>query len=137
VSFTAEERARIKHFLSFPDWVAMSQSIQLGYPAASQPAFLLDDAFHRMTPDSERSIRQDLCECESIECQLSDARSRFKVKSVGNITFNDQETAQLRKELLFWTTRLGDDLGVLPDPYSRMMYESIGGMGGVQGKVSG
>ena len=43
----------------------------------------------------------------------------------------------LRKELLFWTTRLGDDLGVLPDPYSRMMYDAIGNMGGVNATVSG
>ena len=32
--FSAEEQSRIKHFLAYPDWVALSQSIQLGEASA-------------------------------------------------------------------------------------------------------
>lgn len=125
--FTDREKARIKHFLSYPDWVALAQSIQLGYPAASQPLFLLDDAFQRLTEGGEESVRKDLCECESIECQLSDARSRMRARKIGNLELNPEETRQLRRELLWWTTRLADDLGVVSDPYSQAMYAGIGG----------
>jgi hypothetical protein len=137
IMFTEQEQARIKHFLSYPDWVSLSQSIQLGYPAASQPLFLVDDAFKRLTEGGEYSVRKDLCECEQIECQISDARSRLKAVKIGNLELNPNETRQLRQELLFWITRLADDLGVVSDPYSQMMYKNIMGMGGVNASVVG
>lgn len=137
MAFSAEEKARIKHMLSYPDWVSMAQSIQLGFPAASQPAFLVDDAFGRMTPQAEGSIRADLCECEDIEVQLRSARGRLKASKVGDITLNPMELTQLKQELNYWITRLGDDLGVVPDPYSRMMYEAIASVGSANSRVIG
>lgn len=137
MAFTDREKARIKHFLSYPDWVSLAQSIQLGYPAASQPAFLVDDAFNRLTPDAEESVRVDLCNCEAIECQLTDARSRFKAVRLGELQLNQAEPKMLRHELLWWTTRLGDDLGVVPDPYSQMMYQSLNNSGGIGARVQG
>ncbi len=137
MAFTAEEKARIKHHLSYPDWVSLAQSIQLGFPAASQPAFLVDDAFGRLTPEAEGSVRTDLCECEDIEVQLRSARGRLKASKVGDVTLNPMETKQLKQELNYWITRLGDDLGVVPDPYSRMIYEAIGNVGGTNSNVIG
>lgn len=135
MAFTAEEQSRIKHFLSYPDWVLLAQSIQLGIPAASQPAFLVDDAFRRLTAGGEAGVRIDLCECEDIEVQLRSARGRLRASKIGNITLNPMELSQLKQELLFWITRLGDDLGVVPDPYSKMMYDGIGRAGSVSARV--
>lgn len=135
MAFTEHEKSRIKRFLSYPDWVALAQSIQLGYPAASQPLFLVEDAFRRLTPDGEASTRADLCECESVERQMSEARQRFKATKIGEIELNPRETAMLRKELLWWVTRLADDLGVVSNPYSQMMFQQIGSMGGVSGRA--
>ena len=137
MAFTAEEKARTRHFLSYPSWQNLAQSIQLGFPSASQPLFLLESAFDRLFPDGEAAVRIDLCECEDIERQLRSARSRLRASKVGNVTLNPMELTQLKGELLFWTTRLGDDLGVVPDPYSRMMYEAIGRAGTVSAKVIG
>ena len=127
--FSDQEKARIKHFLSYPDWVALSQSIQLGYPAASQPAFLVDDAFQRLTQGGEESARRDLCECESIERQLSEARRRFKAVKLGNLEMNQNETGMLRRELVFWVLRLASDLGVVTNPYSAFEYQNAAGGG--------
>lgn len=135
--FTDREKSRIKHFLSYPDWVALSQSIQLGFPAGSQPLFLLEDAFKRLSEGGEDSVRKDLCECEQIECQMSDARSRFRAIRIGDLELNPNETKMLRQELMFWITRLADDLGVVSDPYSQMMYRQIMSMGGVNASVVG
>lgn len=135
MAFTAEEKARIKHFLSYPDWLSLAQSISLGYPSVSQPAFLVDDAFGRMTPETEVSIRKDLQECECCEAQMSDARSRFKATKIGKIELNHAEPAMLRNELLWWTTRLADDLGVVSNPYSQMMYQALSDVGGVSARV--
>lgn len=137
MAFTEEEQTQIKYFLSYPDFVSLSQSVQLGYPSASQPLFLVEDAFKRLTPFAEVTVRRALCECVSIEAQLSEARKRLKAIRVGDVEMNPRERAELRKELLYWSTRLADALGVVANPYSQMMFTAISSMGGVSGKVIG
>lgn len=137
MAFTEDEQARIKYFLSYPDWVSLAQSFQLGYPAASQPLFLVEDAFKRLTPQGEFAVRRALCECESCENQLSDSRTRFKALKLGELTLNPHEPKALRRELLYWTTRLADSLGVVSNPYSQMLYQGINAMGGVSGRSTG
>ena len=128
MAFTKEEKGRVLHFLSYPDWTSLSPSIQLGYPAGSQPLFLVEDALHRLDEVGEESVRRDLCECEAIEKQLSEARSRFAATQLGKLHTNQNEPAMLRKELNFWTLRLASDLGVVQNPYGAFVYD--GGMGG-------
>lgn len=130
--FNDEEKARIKHFLSYPDWSSTAASIQMGYPAASQVAFLVDDSFHRLTPGGELSVRRNLCECESIERQMSAARARFKAAKLGKLEHNQRETDNLRDELKYWVQRLASDLGVQTNPYSKFENE---GQGGVNARV--
>lgn len=137
MSFSAQEQSRIKRYLSYPDWVALAASIQLGYPAASQPLFLVEDAFRRLTPDGESSVRADLCECESVERQISEARGRLKAVRLGDLELNPNEMKLLRREMLWWVTRLADDLGVVSNPYSQMIYQGISNMGSVSGRSSG
>lgn len=127
MAFTAPEKARIRHHLSYPSWTSLSASIQLGFPSGSQPLFLLEQAFGRLLPDGEAAVRVDLCECEDIETQLRDARSRMKAKQLGELHTNPNETRQLRVELQFWRQRLADDLGVVRDPYSQAAWEGDGG----------
>lgn len=131
MAFTDDEKARIKRQLGYPNWVALSQAIQLGFPAASQPAFLLDDAFKRFGPESEALIRRDLCECEAIECQLSDARSRFKTTAIGEVHINEAEPRLLRTELEYWRKQLSNDLGVVIDPFA---YDTTSA-GGINARV--
>lgn len=135
--FNPEEQTQIRYFLSYPSWVALAQSIQLGYPAASQPLFLVEDAFKRLTPEGEYTVRKALCECQAIESQLSEARRRFKATKVGEVELNPHESRMLRRELLYWVTRVADGLGVVSNPYSQAMYQGISSMGGVSGRSSG
>jgi hypothetical protein len=134
-TFTEQDKDRVLHFLGYPNWIALSQSIMLGYPAASQPLFLVYDAFMRISQGGAESVLVDLCECESIEAQLRDARTRFKARTVGNIDLNMAETSMLRDELKYWTKRLADDLGVVVNPYSQMAWQGM--QGGVSTRVSG
>lgn len=135
MAFTDSERSRIKHFLSFPDWVSLAASIQLGFPAGSQPLFLVEDAFQRLTTDGEESVRRDLCECEDIENQMRTARSRMKTTQLGNLKINAQETRMLRSELTYWSLRLSSDLGVVSNPYAAFEYEGALG-GSINARVS-
>lgn len=135
--FTEREKARIKHFLSYPDWQSLAASIQLGFPAGSQPLYLVEQAFQRLTAGGEESVRIDLCECEAIERQLRDARSRFQAAALGNLKLNHKEPDMLRRELLYWSLRLASDLGVVTNPYSQFEFLNAGGSGGTNATVVG
>jgi hypothetical protein len=135
MAFTDREKARIKHFLAYPDVSMLAASIQLGYPSASQPAFLVDDSFQRLTEEGEATVLRDLCECEAIEKQISQARERFKATQLGSLKTNPEEVSMLRTELKQWTDRLASDLSVYPNPYAQSA--GIGSAGGVNSKVIG
>lgn len=128
MAFTPQEQARLKHFGSYPDWSSLAASIQLGFPSGAQPLFLIEDAFKRLTPGGEASVRIDLCECESIERQMSQARARFAATQIGNLKTNPKEMAMLRHEMTYWVLRMMSDLGVTMNPYA--VFEYYGGGGG-------
>jgi hypothetical protein len=132
--FTDAEKSRIKHFLSYPDWVSLAASIQLGFPAGAQPLYLVEDAFQRLTPGGEVSVRRDLCECESIEGQMGEARGRFKATQLGTLKVNMSEVRMLREELSYWGLRLASDLGVVSNPYAAFEYNAALG-GGINARV--
>jgi hypothetical protein len=134
--FTDEEKTEILRFLRYPDWVSLAQSVQLGYPAASEPMYLVVDAFKRMTPTAEGKIRRDICELNAIECQLSQSRTRMVVTGVNGVKFNPSEPKQLLDLMTYWERRLADDLGVAPNPFSQGEYRGAGGAGGINAKVS-
>lgn len=137
MAFTDAEKGRILHFLSYPSFQALSQSIQLGYPAASQPLFLVEDAFRRLFPAGEEAVRKDLCELEAIEAQLSSARGRFKATQLGDLKVNQAETELLGGQLEYWTTRLEDDLGVVRNPYAANSWRGAMQPGGINARVMG
>jgi hypothetical protein len=138
MAFEPSEKARIKHFLAYPDWVALAQSIHLGYPSASQPAYLVDDAFHRMSAGGESSVRTDLCELEDIEAQKRDARSRYKARKLGALETNPDEQRMLDRDMTYWSLRLASDLGVVTNPYAASSYMGLtSGAGTTNAVVNG
>jgi hypothetical protein len=133
--FTEAEQADILRFLGYANWAALAQSIQLGYPAAGEPLFLVLDSLKRIKPASRALIRHDLSELRCIEGQLSAARRRMRASVLDGMTLNPREAAMLRTELTFWTRRLEDDLGVIHNPFSQVGY--CGLPGGINAKVGG
>jgi hypothetical protein len=131
--FSDAERDRILYFLGYPNWERLAQSIQLGFPSGSQPFFLVQDAFNRISDEARESARRVLCQLEATECQIADSRSRLKATQIGAIHTNQDEGGALRVELHFWQKRLADVLGVAPNPYSQMSYQGMGG--GMNAKV--
>lgn len=133
--FTETERAEILRFLGYANWASLAQSIQLGYPAAGEPLFLVLDSFKRIKPASRALIRRNLEELRCIEDQMSGARRRMRATVLEGMTLNPRETHQLRQELAYWTRRLEDDLGVVHNPFSQMNYAGM--PGGINAKVGG
>jgi len=130
---TEAEKDATLRFLGYPNWAALAQSIQLGYPAASQPLYLVFDSFDRIRPDSRARLRQDLCRALEIEAQIAGSSSRVKTTKVGEVTLRADEFEQLAKRLEFWTKRIADTLGVTPNPSSQMSY--LGMPGGINARV--
>ena len=105
-----EEKARIRRHLGYFTLNA-APSIQLGFPRASQPLFLVDQAFDQIPDYAVSLIRGDLAILDNIEVQLVEAQKRFKADKLGDLTINRSETDQLRGEYVYWAQRLADDLG--------------------------
>lgn len=137
IPLNANERSRIKHFLEYPDWSSLAYSVQLGFPASSQPMYLLEGAFDRVTDAALESVRKDLCQLESIENQIGQARTRLSAEQLGNLKVNMNELPMLRRELVWWALVLANDLGVGPNPFSAMEILGSGGSGGRNARVSG
>jgi hypothetical protein len=125
--FTEDERDAILRFLGFPNWAQLAQSVQLGFPAASQPLFLVFDSFDRIRPPSRARVRQDLCRALEVEEQIAQSNSRVKTSKVGEVTIRVDEFEALTKRLAYWTKRIADTLGVVPNPYSQMEYTGLPG----------
>lgn len=134
MSFTEQEKGRVLHHLGYPSFSSLSNGIQLGFPAGAQPLFLVEQSFVRLSDAGEESVRADLCQCEDIEAQLADARSRMKARKLGELEMNAAESTQLRGELEWWRDRLADDLGCARNPYSNA-YGFGGGGGGINARV--
>lgn len=117
-SLSQSEQADALRFLGYANWSGLAQSFQLGFPAPSQPEFLVREAFRRIDDEGLERVRRDLCELRDIENQLSSARGRMKAVRIGELATNPNETMQLRRELKYWTARLADDLGSPPNPFS-------------------
>lgn len=133
--FTDEEQAEICRFLGYANWQSLAQSIQLGYPAAGEPLFLVLDSFKRIAPAARPLVRRDLAELRCIEDQLSESRGRLRAQSVEGVRFNPLEMKGLLDHQTYWRQRLEDDLGVIRNPFSQASYG--GSPGGINAKVSG
>lgn len=114
---TQQEQARIRDYLGYLN-VSSAASIQLGFPRASQPLFLVQAAMDRVLPEAEDIVRKHLTELDKLESEVSGARRRLKATSVGEITLNAQELNALKKEQRYWAVRLADSLGVPLNAYS-------------------
>ncbi len=131
--FTPQQEAQIKHHLGYANFSNLSNGINLGFPAANQPLFLVEQSFLRISPEGAEQVLCDLCNCNDIEAQLADARSRFKAIQLGELQLNSMEPAMLRQELEYWRNKMADDLGVVQNPYSQSAYEGM--PGGINARV--
>lgn len=115
---TATEQAEALRYLGYANWSSLASSFQLGYPAPSQPEFLIRDAFTRIDEQGLQLVRKDLQELRCIEEQMSNSRGRLRASKVGNLSMNHGEFSQLKQHLIYWQERLASDLGGYVNPFS-------------------
>jgi hypothetical protein len=133
--FTEEERADILRFLGYPNYRdQLTASIQLGVPGVvTQVLFTIVANMDKIASASREVVRIYLCELRSIEAQQSQARSRMRATSIGEIKTNPMESALLEGEFDRWVAKLADAFGTVPNPYA---IARLGGAG-VNGRSIG
>lgn len=128
--FTEQDRSRIFYHLGYPD-VSSASAIQLGFPAQSQPQFLVAAAMDLLAPASVGRAILILNNLDTIERQQMQANGRLKAQQLGELKLrngNDEATEQdlLEREYIRWAEKLADLLGVPTNPFSER-YRSGGG----------
>ncbi|MAF27868.1 MAG: hypothetical protein CL819_01310 [Croceicoccus sp.] len=126
MALTVEERARTRYHLGFPN-VGNQTILALGVPAAGHPAFLLEATMNNILPEAEPTFRAVLKQCDCIEAQLADARSRIKAQTAGNVVLRGREELEdLEDQYDYWTDALVDIFGVNKNPFSKK-HQRVGG----------
>lgn len=126
MAFTLEEKARIRYHLGFPN-IGNATVLALGFPAAGHPAFLLEAAMNQILPEAEPTARNAILQCDCIEKQLAEARSRLKAGTAGNVILRGREELEdLEDQYDYWTDALVDVFGVNKNPFSKK-HQRVGG----------
>ncbi len=116
---TVEERSRVRYHLGFPN-VGYTTVLALGFPAGGHPAFLLEGAMDALLPQAEPQTRDVILQCDCVEAQMKEARSRFKAATVGEVVLRStDEIENLEEQYRYWTDALVDIFGVNKNPYSK------------------
>ena len=119
MALTEFERSRIRYHLGFPN-VGYTTVLGLGFPAAGQPAFLLEAAMSSLLPEGEPTVRYAVKQCDCIEAQLAEARTRMKAQTAGEVILRaTEEIANLEEQYRYWTDALVDCFGVVKNPFSK------------------
>lgn len=133
VRLNEADRAKVRHHLGYTNVEPVS-SIALGFPAASQPQFLVEIAMDRIIPEAVGLIQKYLAILDAIENQMVEALCRLKAQQLGELKIrnsNEEPVEQdlLEREYVRWARRLADDFSVPLNPYSERFRSGTYGGG--------
>lgn len=121
-----EEKVRIRHHLGYLN-VQPASAIQLGFPRASQPQFLVESAMNNILVSAVGQIRKYISILDNIEDRLVGALDRLEASKLSEITLRADEHDALEREYYRWAQRLADDLGVPLNVYSERFRRGAAG----------
>jgi len=123
---TETEQAKALRYLGYANWSSLASSFQLGFPAGSQPEFLVRDAFTRIDEEGIRLVRKDIENLDCVEAQMSDL-SRLQAEKLGDMTLNPNEFGDLNQRMGYWRDMLAQDLGAYFNPFGSQGSAASGG----------
>lgn len=125
--FSEEERTKILHFLGYPRFLALGPSIAFGYPQASQPLFIAENAFKQVSPAARAQIRVDVCDLDNIDAKIRLLVGKVEVEQIDKLKLNTRRGYNLlKRERRRLVLQLADDLGAPINPNSKT-YGAEGG----------
>ena len=114
VTLTEEEKSRVRYHLGIPQTFPVA-SIILGFPASSQPAFLVEHALELIPATAISVIRALIAKCDATDNGVYESQDRLVAKTVDEVDLNPDEAVLRRREYRYWVQKLADNLGV---PYN-------------------
>jgi hypothetical protein len=118
MSFTDEEKVKIRHHLGFLN-VAQAEVFVLGVPAAVETQFLIEGAMNRVLVEAENQVRRHIGILDKIEAQMIDDQELLAVDGVDEIKIRPTEMKELRTEYQYWQRSMANLLGTYPNPFDR------------------
>ena len=122
---TAEEKVRARYHCGYLQ-VGQASTFVLGTPASVDVAFIIENAFDKLLPESLSLVRELIAKCDACDAQLLDDMPNLAVDKVCDIGLRADEMEQLDKRYERWRQALANCLGVYCNPYDKRM---IGGPG--------
>jgi hypothetical protein len=116
-TLTEEEKSRVRYHLGVPQTDPVA-SVQLGFPASAQPAFLVEHAMELIPATAIATIRNVIARCDATDCGIFESQDRLVAKSVDEVDLNPDEAVLRRREYRFWVQKLADNLGVPYNAYA-------------------
>lgn len=141
VKLSEADRERVRYHLGYLNVEPVS-SIILGFPSASQAAFLVERAMDRVLPFAIPRVLRHLQELDCIEDQMSGSRKRLEAQQLGELKLRNSneepmEADLLEREYQRWAKRLADLLGVPINPFSERFRSGFYGGGSINTPVMG
>lgn len=107
---TDEEKTRVRYHLGYPA-VTSAASIQLGTPAYSETAWLVDAVLPKLLDGALPRVRSMLVTLEGIETKMVEAQDRLAATQLETLKLREDEIESLEREYRRWAFRLAELLG--------------------------
>ena len=127
---TLAEKGKVRYHLGYPQ-VGEAASIQMGIPATTQTAFLLEYAFDHLMDDAVERVRALLGKLDATEQNLFDSQERLAAAQLGNLVLRsakarESEGDALEREYIRWARRLAEIFGTTANPYAQRFRNASG-----------
>ncbi len=113
--------------------VQQASTFFLGVPAGVQTQFPIETAFTKILPSAEPDFRKYLDHLDRLEEQVVENSENVEVSEVDEIKLNPKAFQGVIIRYQYWQGKLGNLLGVPPNPYDMRPYLGAGWGGGSSG----
>jgi hypothetical protein len=117
-SLSDAEKFSILRHLGYPVTAAVA-SINLGFPAFTQPMWIVTQAMGLIPEAAISLVRLLVARCDETEKKMYEAQERLVAKRTDGVELNNDECDQLEREYWRWGYRLAELLGVPVYCYAR------------------
>lgn len=137
VVVSEQDKARARDHMGYLG-VQSSSTFDLGIPAGVQTQFMIEGAFSKILPSALPMFVKLLDRLDKLECELDESMEDLRATQVGSITLRDDFFEKLLQRYKYWRAKLGNIMGVPPNPYDFRFGGALAGdapMGGLNVSV--
>lgn len=135
MAISEDDKSRARGHLGYLE-VQEASTFVLGQPAGVQTQFIIEGAWARLLPQAEKRFRQLLDRLDALEQQIEDNSENLAVDELGDIKVRADEFKEIVRRYIWWRAKLGNMLGVTPNPFDqRFNAWGMGGGGGINVSV--